>query len=225
MTEKTPQMYFDPQSIPIGTGLVQAVPRKSGSYDTEGIPAATNIPAQLSYFQNKTSFSLAGLASGQSKVYGRDTNMTSQQGAVPKGERLYIYGMSAKVSTLNAILNTLANSVWFDQLRRFWELTSLTFKLGSDEFVVLQGRDVPLMAARARHAQILQAVAADAFLLLPDVASDGMYSLQIEGQPYIIDQQEDFEIVLAASPNTLQFIVDTYFTMRLEGIRLKALRG
>jgi len=221
----TPEAYGLPQGIGIDGRTNQAVPRKIGAYDTEGIngDGATAIPSQLVFFQDGTKFGEASLAPS-TKKYGRDTNITSKQGGMAKGERLYAYGMTTKVAALDGDLNSAANAVWFDQIRRLWGISWIEFKLGGDEFGVFQARDIPVCAPRPAHVEQFQAVAADAFLLVDDISQEGMYDLTIDGQPYIVDQQEDFRVNWNMNPQNLMLKLDTFITLRIEGIRLKSLR-
>lgn len=212
------QGYEMPQGIDVN--LLQsrslAVPRKTGAYDMEGLVAST-VPASTVFFQSSTGFNRT-LSTLTSKAYGRDTNITSKTGGMARGERLYAYGLSAKIDAGDATLNSAANIVMFDQWRRLWGISHILIKLGGDEFVVAQARDVPLQAPK-----ILFHTFSDT--LAPDISVDGMYDLTVAGDPYIFDQQEDFRIEFNTSPQNLTLTVETHLTIRIEGVRIKALRA
>lgn len=215
--------YNLPQGITIDGQQSQAVPRKVGAYDTEGIDAAafTTQPLPLVLFQNAAAFNNnANLT--LTKTYGRDVNITSRTGGMAKGERLYTYGITAKVlfGALAAadLLNAGANQPTFAQFLQYWMLSDVGFNLGTDEFIRVQARDIPLWAPNPTSTTI---AASTVF----NLSSDGMYDLTIAGDPYVLDQQEDFRINI----NTAQLPAQTptqewYITVRLEGIRLKSLR-
>lgn len=214
--------YGVAQTIPIDQATSGAVPRKTGAYDTEGVAApAGAMPASLTFFQSSNSFQQAlVLTSYTQKVYGRDTNITSKTGGMAKGERLYAYGVSMKIDAGNQTLNSAANVVSFDQWRRMWGFADISINLGSDEFVRMQARDVPLFAPKVPFTTI-------GATLVNDISVDGMYDLTINGAPYVFDQQEDFRAVLTLNQGALTALaltVETYITLRLEGIRLKAIR-
>lgn len=212
--------YNLPQGIDIDGQRHQAVPRKVGAYDTEGQNNAVAVVSPLVYFQNAAAFGTANLA--LTKQYGRDTNITSRTGGMAKGERLYTYGLTAKVLFGNTaaadLLNAAANQVSFAEFLQYWTLCDIGFNLGTDEFIRVQARDVPLWAPKPTATT---AAATTVF----DLGSDGMYDLTIAGDPYVCDQQEDFRISL----NNVALVANNptqewYITMRLEGIRLKSLR-
>ncbi len=225
--------YGLPQGIDIDGQRHQAVPRKVGAYDTEGFnpDGAINTSgngAPLVLFQNASQFTNTGLT--LTKTYGRDVNITSRTGGMAKGERLYCYGITAKVlfgatsaegSTAmasTAWLNAAGNQSTFAQFLQYWMLSDIGFNLGSDEFIRVQARDVPLWAPKPTSTTT-------AAQTVFDLSSDGMYDLTIAGDPYVLDQQEDFRINIntAAAPATAP-IQEWYITVRLEGIRLKSLR-
>jgi hypothetical protein len=210
--------YNLPQGIDIDGQRHQAVPRKVGAYDMEGINTAAVIPSQLVYFQNSTQFGQV-LAVLTQKIYGRDTNITSRNGGMAKGERLYAYGLTAKIDAGNQVINSAAGAVIFDQWRRLWGIADVAINLGADEFIRCQGRDVPVHAPRTPFVD-----SAAVFILTLDISGEGMFDLTIAGDPYVLDQQEDFRINLNFTPQTLTLALETHITMRLEGIRLKSLR-
>lgn len=215
--------YTLPQGIALAGPEAQAVPRRTGAYDTEGL-VATTLPTQLNFFQNTTGFGQATTIF-TSKIYGRDTNITSKNGNMALGERLYAYGMTAKIEAASQSLNTAAHAVAFDQWRQLWSVSWFEFKLGTDEFISCQSRDVPLYAPKAPQTTI-------GALLVFDITQDGMYDFRIQEDPYVLDQQEDFRVNLninqgvagVAPTGNLTLAVETYVTVRIEGIRLKALR-
>lgn len=212
--------YNLPQGITIDGQQSQAVPRKVGAYDTEGQNNAVAIVSPLVLFQNAAAFTTALLA--LTKTYGRDVNITSRTGGMAKGERLYTYGITAKVLFGNTAaadsMSLVANQPTFGEFLQYWMLSDIGFNLGSDEFIRVQARDVPLWAPKPT------ATTHGANTTF-DLGSDGMYDLTIAGDPYVLDQQEDFRINIntAALPagNPTQ---EWYITCRLEGIRLKSLR-
>jgi hypothetical protein len=217
--------YGLPQGIDIDGQRHQAVPRKVGAYDTEGYDTAaviggTGNGAPLVLFQNASQFTNSNLS--LTKTYGRDVNITSRTGGMAKGERLYTYGLTAKIlfgGVANTDwLNAGANQSTFAQFLQYWMLSDIGFNLGSDEFIRVQARDVPLWAPKPTATTI-------ASQTVFDLSSDGMYDLTIAGDPYVLDQQEDFRINVntAAVPTTAP-IQEWYLTVRLEGIRLKSLR-
>lgn len=214
------QQYQIPQGIALAGPQAQAIPRTTGAYDTEGL-AATTLPTQLVLFQNTTQFGNAGstLSLGPNKLYGRDTNITSKTGGMALGERLYMYGINAKVDAGGQTLNSAANAVSFDQWRQLWGITDFQFNLGTDEFIRAQMRDIPTYAPKTPFTTI-------GSLLVEDVSLDGMFDVTIQGAPYVLDQQEDFRVYLNFNQGTtvLTLAVQTYITVRLEGIRLKAIR-
>lgn len=215
--------YNLPQGIEVG-GLgpdnTQAVPRKVGAYDTEAHNNGVAIVSPLQFFQNSTAFTAAGLA--LNKSYGRDTNLTSRVGGMSKGERLYGYGITAKVLFGNTaaadLLNAVANQVSFAEFLQYWMLCDVAINLGADEFIRCQARDVPLWAP-------LPTATTFPTTTLFDLHSDGMFDMTISGDPYVFDQQEDFRLLLSAAAlpanNPTQ---EWYITFKIEGIRLKALR-
>lgn len=216
--------YNLPQGIDIDGQRHQAVPRKVGAYDTEGLneavigAAGAGVPLVL--FQNASSFTNTGLS--LTKTYGRDVNITSRTGGMAKGERLYAYGITAKI-LFGGVgsgdwLNAGANQPTFAQFLQYWMLSDVGFNLGSDEFIRVQARDVPLWAPKPTTTTI-------AANTLFDLSSDGMYDLTIAGDPYVLDQQEDFRINVNTSQTpTTALVQEWYLTVRLEGIRLKSLR-
>lgn len=216
--------YGLPQGIDIDGQRHQAVPRKIGAYDTEGLDAAAiggsgnGVPLVL--FQNASQFTNSTLV--LTKTYGRDVNITSRTGGMAKGERLYTYGITAKVlfgATAAAdLLNAGANTATFAQFLQYWMLSDVGFNLGSDEFIRVQARDVPLWAPKPTSTT-------QAATTVFDLSSDGMYDLTIAGDPYVLDQQEDFRININTAAVPAQVPTqEWYITMRLEGIRLKSLR-
>lgn len=224
--------YGLPQGIEVGASgePAQAVPRKIGAYDTEGQDTAVaNFLSPLVFFQNAAAFTATGLL--LTKQYGRDTNITSRTGGMAKGERLYAYGLTAKVffvvtsaSDWNIAANQLdasANVVQLGHFRGYWERCDMNIKLGSDEFVRTQARDIPLQAPRPSGTSLLGGQQQ-----LWDLNSEGMYDLTVADSPYVLDQQEDFRIELtcATALSTTAFAMESYITFRIEGVRLKAVR-
>lgn len=214
--------YGLPQGIDIDGQRHQAVPRKIGAYDTEAQASAAAIVSPLVLFQNASAFTTTLPAGSLSKTYGRDVNITSRTGGMAKGERLYTYGLTAKVLFGNTaaadLLNAGANQPTFAQFLQYWMLADIGFNLGSDEFIRLQARDVPIWAPRPTTTTIANNT-------LFDLCSDGMYDLTIAGDPYVLDQQEDFRInINCAALPAQQPTQCWYITVRLEGIRLKSLR-
>lgn len=209
------QGYDMPNGINIQGLRSQAVPRKTGAYDMEGFPSGT-VKSQLVLFQNSTSFGQT-LTSLSSKVYGRDTNITSKSGGMALGERLYAYGISAKIDAGDQSLNSSANIVMFDQWRRLWGISDIEIRLGSDEFIRAQARDVPLSLPRLPMHTFTDTLA-------PDISCEGMYDITVGGDPYIFDQQEDFRINFNVTPQNLSLTLETHLTLRLEGVRIKAVR-
>lgn len=222
--------YNLPQGIDVNDRQTQAVPRKVGAYDKEGILTSAVVPNQLVYFQNAAQFAVTTVVYGNQKLYGRDTNITSRTGGMAKGERLYAYGLTAKIDAENqSIANATAataitNIGIFDQWRRIWGYADIAINLGSDEFIRVQARDVPLFTCKNVNSTN---TTNNSFTVTNEVWSDGMYDLTVAGDPYTFDQQEDFRINvnftigLTAAPT---LVLETYLTMRLEGVRLKALR-
>jgi hypothetical protein len=212
--------YGLPQGIGVDGSRVQAVPRKVGAYDTEGIPVVASTVTngfQLIYFQNATAFGQT-LVAITSKLYGRDTNITSKTGGMAKGERLYSYGISAKADAMGQNLNTAAAAVFWDQVRRLWGCADVSLKLGSDEFIRTQARDIPVLCAKVPSSTFSDN-------LCSDISDNGMFDITINGQPYVLDQQEDFRIELTFNPGTaFTLTTETHITLRIEGVRLKAIR-
>jgi hypothetical protein len=217
--------YNLPQGITIDGQQSQAVPRKVGAYDTEVVAGGVAFTAQsipLVLFQNAASFSQPTSVVGLSKTYGRDVNITSRTGGMAKGERLYTYGITAKVlfGELPAadLLNAGANQPTFAQFLQYWQLSDIGFNLGTDEFIRVQARDVPLWAPNPTSTTT-------AATTVFNLCSDGMYDLTIAGDPYVLDQQEDFRININTAQLPAQTpTLDWFITIRLEGIRLKSLR-
>jgi hypothetical protein len=213
--------YNLPQGISIDALKNQAVPRKIGAYDTEGFTAAA-VAAQLVYFQNSNAF-VNPLATYVAKVYGRDTNITSRTGGMAKGERLYGYGVSAKMDVAGADLTVVGGIAALDIFRRIWAVSWVEIRLGSDEFVSCQARDIPVFVPKA----LATTHGASNAMAIPGDGM-GMFDITISGEPYIFDQQEDFRLNLNCVPGAVVGInvtIETHITMKLEGIRLKALRA
>lgn len=176
--------YGLPQGIDIDGQRHQAVPRKIGAYDTEGLneavigAAGATVPLVL--FQNATAFTNTGLS--LTKTYGRDVNITSRTGGMAKGERLYTYGITAKImfggnaAGTTDWLNQGANTSTFAQFLQYWMLSDIGFNLGSDEFIRVQARDIPLWAPKPTSTTV-------AAQTVFDLGSDGMYDLTIAGDP------------------------------------------
>src|SRR3954469_18941578 len=168
------------------------VPRKTGAYDTEGIVAGTKIPSQLVYFQDSTKFGQP-LVVINSKVYGRDTNITSRTGGMAKGERLYAYGITAKIDAMNQKICPEKIGI-FEEWRQLWGIGDVEIKLGADEFIRCQARDIPVRLVGKRGQTTIPNT------LVADISEDGMFDLTIAGDPYIFDEQEDFRINLNFAP-------------------------
>lgn len=189
------------------------MPRKTGAYDTEGIVAGQNIPSQLVYFQDSTKFGQP-LVVINSKVYGRDTNITARTGGMAKGERLYAYGITAKIDAMNQAIGPDKIGI-FEQWRQLWGIGDVEIKLGADEFIRCQSRDIPVrLAGKNPQTTVPNAI-------VTDLTEDGMFDLTVAGDPYIFDEQEDFRINLNFAPQTLQLALETHVTLRIEGIRVK----
>ena len=202
-------------SLPgIGVGDKDTViPRKTGAYDTEGIVAGAKIPSQLVYFQDSTKFGQP-LTVINSKVYGRDTNITSRTGGMAKGERLYAYGITAKIDAMNQKIGPEKVGI-FEEWRQLWGIGDVEIKLGADEFIRCQARDIPVRLVGKRAQTTIPNT------LVTDISEDGMFDLTIAGDPYIFDEQEDFRINLNFAPQTLVLGLETHITLRIEGIRVK----
>ena len=192
------------------------IPRKTGAYDTEGIVAGQQIPSQLVYFQDSTKFGQP-LVVINSKVYGRDTNITSRTGGMAKGERLYAYGITAKIDALNQQIGPEKIGI-FEEWRQLWGIGDVEIKLGADEFIRCQARDIPVRLVGKRP----QTTVPNA--LVADLTEEGMFDLTISGDPYIFDEQEDFRINLNFAPQTLVLALETHITIRIEGVRVKLSR-
>lgn|SRR5487761_1947000 len=211
--------YTLPQGIALAGPQAQAVPRRTGAYDTEGMIVSTAPPAQLVFFQNTTAFGQATTIL-TSKIYGRDTNITSKNGNMALGERLYAYGLTAKIDSAGQVLNSANGVQQFDQWREYIGVSWFQFNLGTDEFISCQARDVPFFAPKNPFTTI-------GATLVFDIASEGMFDLTVQGDPYVLDQQEDFRVYLNYNKGngaTETMLLETYITLRIEGIRLKALR-
>lgn len=221
--------YDLPQGMIVDSSLLQtrAVPRKTGAYDTEGFVGggATALVPQLVYFQSTNAF-VNALAVYATKVYGRDTNLTSRNGGMGKGERLYGYGLAAKMDVAGGSDPTLvANITTFDIFRRIWSVGWFQIRLGGDEFITGQLRDIPVTVAKRVQTTHPASV-------VHDIQSDWMHDITINGDPYIFDQQEDFRVDLNFNQGTvggaslaIMPLLETVITVKIEGIRLKALRA
>jgi hypothetical protein len=191
------------------------MPRKTGAYDTEGILAGQKIPSQLVYFQDSTKFGQP-LVVINSKVYGRDTNITSRTGGMAKGERLYAYGITGKIDAMNQKIDATNIGV-FEEWRQLWGIGDVEIKLGADEFIRCQARDIPVrLVGKNPQTTVPNAI-------VHDLSEDGllMFDLTIAQDPYIFDEQEDFRINLNFAPQTLALSLETHITLRIEGIRVK----
>lgn len=198
----------------------QGVPRKTGAYDTEGLILSAAIPSKLRFFRDSSAFGQTLTVITGGKVYGVHTNIISKLGGMGKGERLFVFGLSAKVDALNQALNSANGVVFFDNVRRIWGISHFNFNFGQEEFIAVQARDVPVKTPRPVEFH----EATNAAALLQTIDEPGMLNLCINGQPYCLEPQEEFTIEQVFTAPTLPTMgaLETHITLKLEGIRIRA---
>lgn len=107
-------------------------PRRQALYDTEGDNNGVAIVQSMTCYRNYTAFSTSGLS--LTKIYGRDTNLDSQAGSLPKGTVFHWKSITLPVSARTADLTTIANSVVFEEIRRIRSARWATFRFGQSPY-------------------------------------------------------------------------------------------
>lgn len=213
-------MNYGLTGIDVDGAKKQAVPRKTGAYDTEGLVASTAVPSKLRFFRDSSTFGQAVTIITGGKVYGVHTNIVSKLGGMGKGERLFVFGMSAKVDALNQSLNSANGITFFDDVRKIWGISHFNFNFGQEEFIAVQARDVPVRVP----VPVEFHEATNSAKLIARCDGEGMLNLTINGAPYILEPQEEFTIEQVFSAPTLPTMgaIEPYITVKLDGIRIRA---
>jgi len=209
-----------PTEIP-ALGKIAGLARKEGIYDTEGNAAATAIASQIQTFQNFVSFATAGL--GLTKAFGRDTNLTGGQGGLPQAHRFMWYRWRAKSRTLNASMQTVANWVMFEQIRRYGQLAFKTFQLAQTRYITVQKDDL-VSYASAEYVNIVDA-AATHLVITPACGDRQGKDVTVRGEPKILEPLENFTIITGVPGGSFSPTTDIYETDNLDGVLIRGIVG
>ena len=217
-------------------GSVATRPRKESLFDTEGQNNGVAIGAQLTLFQNFTTFATAGLA--QTKTFGRDTNLTGAGGQLPKAHHFLWYGLRHKIRALTADLGLEANFGIGEEMNRIRELGSLQFIYGTTPYLITQLDEHP-SGVGPQYVNIVGALAAgataaNAAFSLPNgvPVRSNYYDVSVVDKntgmasPQEISEVESFKVQLDFAADTLPTpTVELYHTSVLVGVYLKGITG
>ena len=216
-----------PTQIP-ALGTVSGLQRKESIYDTEGLDAAATVPNQITTFANYSAFSTTGLT--LTKQFGRDTNLQgSGVGGLPQAHRFFWYVWRKKWRTINANLNSLANSVVFEELRRARQMSFSIFQFSQTRYITCQSDELVSFSDAEFVSVAIDASAAPAFALVPTpaVADRKGKDITVGAQPKILEPLEQFNVITGfptATPG-LTPTVDFYVTDHLDGVLIRGITG
>ena len=207
--------------VPIpAVGAVGSRPRKEPIYDTEGQAAATPTLTEINLFTNFSQFNTAGLP--EAKSFRRDTNLQGQNG-LPAAHHHYWYGARTKVRTYGQTLFSAGNVGCFEEINRYRELSSWTFRFASSELITVQLDEVP---SGTGPAYVNTTHATSTVLSLPSgVPTRGnAKDVTISGRPVEIVALEAFQVAIGTpvgfSPTCAFFV-----SVILEGLLLRGITG
>jgi hypothetical protein len=222
--------------VPIpAVGAVGSRPRKEPIYDTERYTGGVAPPTTIGVFVSFNAFAnpLGGapLAGSLVKAFGRDTNLSGQQG-LPAAHHHYWYGMRVKLRSMEADLSIAQNARVPEQLNRLRELSFAVFRFASSELLTVQLDELPSGVGPAHIATTHTGVTA---LSLPSgVPTRGnAKDVTISGRPVEIVALESFRVDIntpqpGVDPVTgvaFTLITDLYLTVVLEGLLLRGITG
>lgn len=219
--------------VPIpAVGAVGSRPRKEPVYDTERWTGGVALPTSIALFTSFNAFANpGGLGSTLTKQFGRDTNLTGQQG-LPAAHHHYWYGMRLKMRTMEADLSQAATARVPEQLNRARELSYVVFRFASSELITVQSDEVP-SGTGPQHIATTHA-GVTAFSLPSGVPTRGnAKDVTISGRPVEIVALESFRVEInvpqpGADPiSAVAFTLLTpiYNSVILEGLLLKGITG
>lgn len=223
--------------VPIpAVGAVGSRPRKEPVYDTERWTGGVALPTSITVFTSFNSFANAlgtagGLAGTLTKQFGRDTNLTGQQG-LPAAHHHYWYGMRVKIRSLECNLNLPASVGVSENINRARELSSAQFRFASSELMTVQLDELP---SGTGPAFIQTTNTASTVLSLPSgVPTRGnAKDVTISGRPVEIVALESFRVEIdTPQPGTspvggvaFTLVTDLYVSVILEGLLLRGITG
>lgn len=219
--------------VPIpAVGAVGSRPRKEPVYDTERWTGGVALPTTISLFTSFNAFANpGGLTSSLTKQFGRDTNLTGQQG-LPAAHHHYWYGMRLKMRTMEADLSQAATARVPAQLNECRELSYVVFRFASSELITVQADEVP-SGTGPQHIATTHA-GVTAFSLPSGVPTRGnAKDVTISGRPVEIVALESFRVEINVpqpgvdpiSGVAFTLLTPVYNSVILEGLLLKGITG
>lgn len=221
--------------VPIpAVGAVGSRPRKEPIYDTERWRGNTAPPTSITLFTSFNAFANAlgaGLSGTLTKAFGRDTNLSGQQG-LPAAHHHYWYGMRCKIRSMEADLSIAANVRVPEQINRIRELSFAQFRFASSELITVQLDELPSGTGpqniATTHANVTT------FSLPSGVPTRGnAKDVTISGRPVEIVALESFRVEIdTPQPGTdpvggvaFSLVTDLYASVILEGLLLRGITG
>lgn len=212
------------QLVPLpAQGTVAGRPRKESIYDTECWPGAAAI-ANLTTFQNFSSFSNAPTTSGLTKQFGRDTNLRGAgNSGLPQATHFFWYAWRCKIRALGSNLGTAPNVVVFEQINRARELSYASFAFQTSTLITLQLDELP-SGTGPQYANTTHTTAT--ILSLPNGVPDRRTGkdVTVMGRPVELNALEAFTVpVFVPQAAGLAPTVDLFVTPVLDGLLLRGL--
>jgi hypothetical protein len=222
--------------VPIpAVGAVGSRPRKEPIYDSERWTGGAAPPSSISLFTSFNAFAnaLGGapLAGTLTKQFGRDTNLSGQQG-LPAAHHHYWYGMRVKIRSMECDLSQAGAARVPEQINRIRELSYAQFRFASSELITVQLDELPSGVGPQHIATTHTGVTT--FSLPSGVPTRGnAKDVTISGRPVEIVALESFKVdvntpqpgVDPISGAAFVLLTDLYCSVILEGLLLRGITG
>lgn len=213
---------------------ILARPRNAPIYDTEGMNDGVAVPSTLSFFVNLTTFQVANLSQGPSKVFGRDTNLEGTPGgAIPKGSMFLWYDLTAPVSWRQVYagsatyLSAPANVGLFEEVQRIRRSLAFTFYFADTPYFSEPLEAIPMGVGVDT---VMTTVTGSNVFPIKNgrLHRDNRRRATVAGYPVGLTHNEQFSIDYNCysdfnSPATVS--AELYWSPTLHGLFLKGLQG
>jgi hypothetical protein len=232
---------------PVGT--IEAVSRKETLFDTNAIVTTFSVaaggvfgqmlPANLKLFNNFDQFTGPAVNVANTNLIAKQdglmTNLSGSSSALPQGYEHEWFEWRAAVKTFDANLNTVSTTGVPEQLERIREMGFIQYQSTQNPYITAQLRDVTSFV----ESRTIFTTFPNVTVMAPNISTRGGKSISIEGEPYIIQPQEQFKLLAGwpgaqvgtpqaagNAPNgpvgTFIAQVPYYLTVYLDGIESRA---
>lgn len=173
----------------IPTGKITGISRREDIYDSEGLRNGVTI-ATVKTFRNYSAY--ADTNSGLiTKQEYQDTNLGgATAGGLPNAMVFIWYKWRSKLRSKNSTMQTAANTVFFEECRRFRQSTVKIVNFSQSKYITCQGDETVGFDASEHVAHTNNA----SFVPTPNVGLRDGRDVTINGLPREISSLQDFNI-------------------------------